>query len=622
MNTTLNRRSFLAGASALALAGIAAPARAEETVLDIASPMTPPEWALLQRELLAANTAACVEFFNRYFDERGYMLAFIRFGANDGPDDAIENVNEWPHLHALGAPDVIYDLYRKAWEGHLRQFTEARTVQVPFAREGMYYREFPTMFDWQHHSEFLSVFNLMGLSNPYDPLFRQRARRYAGFYMGNDPGAPNYDPQHRIIRSMFNGSRGPLLRNTTALDWAGDPFEVAGRFEMEHGERSYEETLAHYEDYGDTVGDNPLNLSSTTLAFNAYMLEHEPRYKEWLLSYVDAWIERARANNDILPSKIGLDGRIGGPEGKWYGGTYGWAFSPIVPQTGEREHRNRVPRSVVAFMNAYLLTGDDKYLDLWRRQNARINAQARTIDGRLQTPRMYGDEGWYGYAPGSYQFNGNEIWYLSMRPDDRARAAGHPWIDYLEGRNPGFPVEALRRDLERVRTRVQAQRDDATTPDTRLVDNSLDINPASVTSLIHLMEGGIHIARPTWSSTSPPTGGAPLFARLRYFDPIARRAGIPPDMAALVERIDANSTTVVLVNTNQVEARTVTVQGGGYGEHQILSVASGNGRHEVNAPSFTVRVGPGAGARLTLTMRRYANQPTLDFPWLRRTVRL
>ena len=622
MNATLNRRSFLAGASALPLAGIAAPARAEETVLDIASPMTPPEWALLQRELLAANTAACVEFFNRYFDERGYILAFIRFGANDGPDDAIENVNEWPHLHALGAPDVIYDLYRKAWEGHLRQFTEARTVQVPFARDGMYYREFPAMFDWQHHSEFLSVFNLMGLSTPYDPLFRQRARRFAGFYMGTDPAAPNYDPQHRIIRSMFNGSRGPLLRNTTALDWAGDPFEVENRFQMEHGERTYEETLAHYEEYGDTVGDNPLNLASTTLAFNAYMLEHEPQYKAWLLSYLDAWIERARANDDILPSKIGLDGRIGGPEGKWYGGTYGWAFSPVVPQTGEREHRNRVPRSVVAFMNAYLLTGDDKYLDLWRRQNARINAQARTIDGRLQTPRMYGDEGWYGYAPGSYQLNGNEIWYLSMRPDDRARAAGHPWIDYLEGRNPGFPVEALRRDLDRVRTRVQAQRDDTTTPDTRLVDNALDINPASVTALIHLMEGGIHIARPTWSSTSPPTGGAPLFARLRYFDPVARRAGIPPDMAALVERMDADSTTVVLVNTNQVEARTVTVQGGGYGEHQLLSVATAHGRHEVTAPSFTVRVAPGAGARLTLRMRRYANQPTLDFPWLRRTVRL
>jgi hypothetical protein len=235
---------------------------------------------------------------------------------------------------------------------------------------------------------------------------------------------------------------------------------------------------------------------------------------------------------------------------------------------------------------------------------------------------MYGDEGWYGYAPGPYQLNGLEIWYLSQKPADRARAGSDPWVDYLEGRNPGFPAEALREDLARVRSRVAAQRADTTTPDTRLVDNALDINPASVTSLIHLMEGGIHIARPTWSSTSPPTGGAPLFARLRYFDPIARRAGIPPDMAALVEKMDGDSVTVVLVNTSQTEARTVTVQAGGYGEHQILTVASEAGRHPVNAPSLTVQVEPGAGARLTMTMRRFANQPTLDFPWMQRRLRL
>ena len=61
--------------------------------------------------------------------------------------------------------------------------------------------------------------------------------------------------------------------------------------------------------------------------------------------------------------------------GKWYEGVYGWAFSPVVPQTGKREDRNRVPRSIVAFMNAALLTGDDRYMAVWRRQNAAINSQ-------------------------------------------------------------------------------------------------------------------------------------------------------------------------------------------------------------------------------------------------------
>ena len=37
---------------------------------------------------------------------------------------------------------------------------------MPFARDGMYYKEFPVMFDWLHNGEGLTVFNLQGLSDP------------------------------------------------------------------------------------------------------------------------------------------------------------------------------------------------------------------------------------------------------------------------------------------------------------------------------------------------------------------------------------------------------------------------------------------------------------------------
>ena len=76
--------------------------------------VSPPEWALLERQLLAANTAACREYFARYFDERGFLLCVERWGGDDGPDDAIENCNDWPILHALGAPDIVYEMYKKA----------------------------------------------------------------------------------------------------------------------------------------------------------------------------------------------------------------------------------------------------------------------------------------------------------------------------------------------------------------------------------------------------------------------------------------------------------------------------------------------------------------------------
>jgi hypothetical protein len=607
--TTLNRRGFVVATGALALAtrSLAAASRAE---LHIRTPMPAPEWARLQRELLSAHTEACEIFHAKYFDERNHLLCFPRWGTNDGPDDAIEHVNDWPLVHALGGSDRILDLYRAVYEGHVEQYSALRTKSVPMGRQGMYVREFPPQMDWQHISEGLSVFNLMGLSTPNDAKLIERTRRFAGFYDGSDAAAPNYDSKHRVIRSMFNGSLGPLLRPTTALDWAGDPFD-ASRFKLEHGERNFEEFLKHFEEYTDTVCDSPLNLQSTTLALNAYLLTGEKRWRDWLLSYVDAWVERAAANDDILPSKVGLVGRIG----KWYEGVYGWAFSPLVPQTGKREDRNRVPRSIVGFMNAALLTGDDRYMAVWRRQNAAINAHAREIDGKLQTPRMCGPKGWYSHVPGPYRLNGFEIWYLTMTREDRALAGQHPWVDFLEGRNPAYPVTALRASLERVRERVALVRADASTPDTRLADNALNFNPASVASLLQLTQGALHIARPPWSPTSPPQGGAPLHARLRYFDPVRRRAGLPEDVAALVDKLEADSTAVTLVNLNPDRERVVTVQGGAYGEHVISSAHDGKESQAVNGRSFDVALAPGCGARLTLAMHRYSANPTLSFPW-------
>ena len=65
-------------------------------------------------------------------------------------------------------------------------------------------------------------------------------------------------------------------------------------------------------------------------------------------------------------------------------------------------------------------------------------------------------------------------------------------------------------------------------------------------------------------------------------------------------------------------ARTVVVQGGAFGEHQIESAAIGGTRQVVGAGNFSVKLAPGSGAKLTLTMRRYANVPTLMLPWERR----
>ena len=363
--------------------------------LHITSVIAPPEWAMLERTLLDAQNAAIEQYHAKYFDDRGYLLCVPRWGGNDGPDDAAENMLNWTILYALGADRSILDRYRVCWEGHLQQYTEAKTVEVEMAREGMYYKEFPVMFDWYHHGEWLSAFILEGLADPDDRAFQERSRRFAGLYMDEDSQAKNYDPEHKIIRSLFNGSRGPLLRKATALDWAGDPIEVKGRFRPGHGEADFAQMLDHYKDYNDVVGDHPLNLGATTLGFNAYALTGEEKYRDWMMEYIDAWVERTKANNDLIPSNIGLDGTIGGEcDGKWYGGCYGWGFSVLNPANGEWSHRPAcLSRTHYSFANALLMTGNMDYLDLWRKTIEIINSNAKEIDGKTQYPRGYGDDG-------------------------------------------------------------------------------------------------------------------------------------------------------------------------------------------------------------------------------------
>jgi hypothetical protein len=192
-----------------------------------------------------------------------------------------------------------------------------------------------------------------------------------------------------------------------------------------------------------------------------------------------------------------------------------------------------------------------------------------------------------------------------MRADDRALAGANPWLDFLDGKDDAYPEAALKRDLESIPRKVAAIRADKTPPEKRLADNMLDSNPAATDAMVRLMFGAL----------VPGREGGLLNARLRYFDPARRRAGIPEDVAALVSRLEDRRTVVTLINTSPASARTVVVQAGGYAEHQFESIETGGRTTRVNARDLSVRLAPGAGATLTLTMRRYVNQPTVAFPW-------
>ena len=124
--------------------------------------------------------------------------------------------------------------------------------------------------------------------------------------------------------------------------------------------------------------------------------------------------------------------------------------------------------------------------------------------------------------------------------------------------------------------------------------------------------------------TAPRLGGLPpgldgglLNARLRYFDPSRRRAGVPEDVPALVSKVEDARTVKTLVNLHRTAPRTVIIQGGAYGEHQLESVTWEGKTAPVGAPLLTVHLGPGCGDKLALNMKRYANPPTVLHPWHR-----
>jgi hypothetical protein len=598
-----------------------------QPAIQIDTPMPPPEWAVMERQLLDANTLWIEMFTEKYIDpSNGYFEAVVNWGGGDGPDDAMENVYNWPLLHVLGGPKSTLETFKFIWEGHIRQYTEA----------GMFYREFNPAFDWEHNGEGYAGFNLLPLADPEDVPTRQRMVRFANFYTGRDKTAPNWDAEHKIIRGTHNGSKGPRF-GPKMDNWPDSEKFVSFSRGDDH-----------------LRGDYPMNLITTALTTNAYMLTGDEHYRDWTLEYANVWRERAVANDGMIPSNVGLGGKVGEYyDGKWYAGFYGWDF-----WFGGWGILGRGVR--IGFSNAYLLSGDARILDMLRRQGDHMLANRVENGGQLVFLNKYGADGWYQealpgahYSARSFAFEGlfadiytqtfeqqdlDRLYDASQLDDTRRRNEktwfyeyedGHydagnevTWIDFLQGRHPEYPKKALGEAFERLRIAGENLRRDETTPDTRRVDTphskgkgnlsetKIGVIGAATGALVNLTMGGM---QPLWS-------GGLLFCQLRYFDPVNRMPGLPLDVGALVTYIDAEKVKVTLVNINQSDAREIIVQTGGYGEHQCESVEVNGNRVSVDHRFFPVQLAPGTGAELVIYRTRMANTPTVAFPWHSETV--
>lgn len=606
----------------------------------VASRIAPiPRWALLQRQIFTTLDKAAIEFADRYTRPDGTLIWRDRWPGMDGSDDPYEGFMNMPLFYMLGGSEEVYLRSRTIWDGITWQWTEY----------GQIHREFDAYYDWMHHGESNLFFYFFGLCDPSVPKDRQRARRFAGLYNGEDAEALNWDADRKLVRSPISGSRGPR-HVQTAEDWSTHreildnylpPFEDLpgidpyGMKTPWSDDAMYAQILQRINER-QSRGDVPLNLGASALMAHAFMYSGEDKYRAWVLEYLAAWQERTERNGGIIPDNIGLSGEIGEyNDGKWWGGYYGWRWPHGSVSLLE-------PLSV-ACTSAAMLTGEMAHLDLVRSQMDMLWDLRREEGDKVFVPNRHYDAGWRDWRHPHPMF-GVYLWNVSMAEEDAARAergwagelfnavnpayssyggktaGGHmgfngntaQWFRFIRGHWPDYPEQILAANLETIVSQIARFRSDDFDPlsmdhyrESMTIHLWQQITPMIIEGLTQLTLGGpMHVYH-----------GGLQQARLRYFDGERRRPGLPPGVAALVHRLEADSTSVTLVNTDATRSAEVIIAAGVFAEHQfILATLEG---HAVEAKGrwLTVCLAAGATAELTLGMRLYTQAPSYDTAW-------
>lgn len=587
---------------------------------------SPPTWALLQREVFRTLDRAAAAFVARYARPDGTLVWREQWPGMDGSDDPYEGFHNFALFHVLGGGRHVYDLARTMWEGITWQWTEY----------GQIHREFDAYYDWMHHGEGYLALSFFGLADPTPLKDRQRARRFADFYTGADPAAPNYDMARQLIRAPITGSRGPRFV-MTAEDWSTHrevldnyppPFEdipgVSGERCPWTDDTVYAQIIERM-NARMARGDVPLNLTATSLVAHAFLHTGEEGYRRWVIEYLAAWAERTARNGGLIPDNVGPSDVIGEcMDGKWWGGYYGWRW-PHGWQT-------IIEPVMIACSNAALLTGDLTALDLARSQLDRIWDLGHEEDGRWVVPHKHRDSGWTAYRPLN-PVHPITCWYLSQDERDVARVErlrrpgdwlaptmaarkgliGNtaPWFEFIQGHNPAYPEQILRTNLALIAQQLEQLEAAQGDPATWDVHHWQQRTPMICEGLVQLTLGApIHLYH-----------GGLLHTRVRHYDGETGQPGLPPATAALVEGLDATSVTLSLVNLDHFTPREIIVQAGSFGEHHFHDVAvlqegaAGTETVAIDGRWLRVHLAPGAVLKLRLGMGRYHHAPSYTTPW-------
>ncbi len=611
--------------------------------------------------------------------EEGADWADRRYWHKDGTpctvfdlDDTYESLSMKPILYAMGGDDRLLQMALRQWNGVTRYYDDGTSrrddpvhPQYWAQVHNEYYNQ-ATPNDAFHQGEGNQDFYEFGLADPTIVENVRRARRFAEMFTGEDPDAPNYDPRHKIIRSPFTSSQGPIfhaeqkqgegtavefvrqcLERWTCLDPVIENLEP-GWFDA--AERR-DEILGLF-DQMVLNGDIPLNLATTSLVTTAYLYTGEDKYRRWVLEYVEAWIDRMRRNNGILPDNVGPTGTIGEQrQGQWWGGPWGWNMRDRwMPDL----HLLLSPLAVAA-ENAVLLSGDLDYLELPRSQIQLLMEKAVERDGELHVPRRHGPNGWEDWKPMSIrEFQTlTHLYHASMAPEDyeliarvREASTSRDWnhtggqqgrggeeseyarFQYYDGKNPGWPLMVLEAEYRSVLAYLESMRRDSRSREEIIRDNRWPPNPVFKNALTMVALGmPANIYR-----------GGLVRGQVRYFDQDRGRPGLPPDVGALVDELGADRAGIQLVNTSLKDTHKIIVQAGVFGEHQFTEVSFQEETREgpedtphtwirdenltridrvlpADGKHIVVELPPSTAVRIDAGMQRFVNAPSYAFPW-------
>jgi hypothetical protein len=337
-----------------------------------------------------------------------------------------------------------------------------------------------------------------------------------------------------------------------------------------------------------------------------------------------------------MPDNVGLSGEIGEyNDGKWWGGYYGWrwphGFLTIIEPI------------LNAACNAVLLTGELGHLDAARAQLDKNWDLRQEQDGRVLIPFRHFDSGWADYRQVNlnwpiqlwiisneaqdldrvYRYGEQQSWAETVSPKHAGGGTKHfiantlPWFQYIQGKNPRYPVDVLQANLELIQAQLDVMRSEAGDPKNFDLDDPMSIHrwqeltPLILESLVQLTLGApMHLSH-----------GGLQHGRVRYFDAQRERPGLPEDVAACVEHIDEAAVTLSLVNVNAFESREIIVQAGSFAEHQFSEVQVLDSHNTVTQSlavddvHLSVMLEAATGTRLRLRQQRYVRQASYRSPW-------